>query len=122
MRDDFWKALHAKRTRNKSTTVTPRKKVGTPARAPLGAPPIARKAAAPPPARAPRGPRQDFDDWPAPIEPAKQQRPDKRRRFLVHVDMVNPENQALVKAAAEAEGRPLSQWARLVLLKAARGN
>jgi hypothetical protein len=45
----------------------------------------------------------------------------KRVRYLIHVDMVDAENRESIEDAAAAEGRSVSQWCRLVLLRAARG-
>jgi hypothetical protein len=44
----------------------------------------------------------------------------KRKRHLVHVDMVSAENRDAVEAAAKADGRTLSQWCRILLLRAAQ--
>ena len=44
----------------------------------------------------------------------------KRVRHLIHVDMVDRENRLAVENAAESDGRSVSQWCRLVLLKAVR--
>lgn len=60
---------------------------------------------------------------PAPSRSALQVEPrkgGKRVRHLIHVDMVDAENRLAIETAAESEGRSVSQWCRLVLLRAAR--
>lgn len=46
----------------------------------------------------------------------------KRKRHLIHVDMVSAENREAIEHAAKADGRTLSQWCRILLLRAAQDN
>lgn len=54
------------------------------------------------------------------VAPRKSAKQGKRVRHLIHVDMVEADNRQAVEDAAAADGRSVSQWCRLVLLRATK--
>ena len=130
---DPWKALHARRARHASSRKTKRFTAVPPVATPPKSPRDPRPARVPPerPGVFPTFPKDrkpgqrsappqskplDFSDPPKakPSVPRSQ----GKERFLVSIDMVTEKNREAVRAAARAEGRKLSQWARRILLQA----
>ena len=128
--NDFWKALHVKRSKPSATTKikkTP-SDLALPKRASTPSEPVFRSA---PRVRAQKPlwetgsrkgspPKEPVFGGPKPMpEPKPNRSRERKTRFTVTVDMTSAENRDSVRTAAASEGRTFSQWARRVLLAAA---
>lgn len=127
--NNFWKALHEKRSGKKKNRVSSKTQGNAAPRATERAP-ISRNTTTrapnafeltPPKPLSRTFPRQpgDFQEPKRGSSVSRRVSRGGKARFTVTIDMVSDDNRESVRAAARSEGRTLSQWARRVLLSAA---